>query len=1071
MDEELIEEENIAEDINFKALIQKIRDFWSLHDDGFTVEDVRNYFTLDELKSIIYKGHNGNSYNIMTFLFRDVLIDLKKLFTDDELIALMEERPDQIYELTKFASEDILIGLVEANPKDSSITESVSDQLTNDAARLKALKFVKKQDVMMPLIVSLDDDLIKVRLLSKIRDKTCRNEIIGSIKNEYIKERFISPINPNVSAIASISDDLRKVYYLRKYGIRLDEYDKGRIISTLKNPDLIYNLLKIYGDKVRARAISCLDKKVSEEYMDKYINLINNEKYLCLILLGMQEKYVIKYANRLKDKSLISLIKNGYYPKSKFNVVHELLKNIKEDYKFIETFNQIEKVPLYKDEYIDIVERFSEYYNIDFDRLLLMVKNTSLDLLKQVNNKNIMNILQSDEDTFNKLMGLFDKKELEMTKKTMNDILYAFLQKKYRKENNEILLTLNNILNAIKAKNKDYIINKLNEIKEDIDINKYINGSIDSFVELLLKKDEDSLDTLDKIVDEYKNFKKNQYILNNKDDTERECVKNLVDDTTVRSIIKEYPLNFIINLVKRGIHFFEPKNDKQRYLIKHFEIIEKTIKYFKDPKKYGKMPDDVKEHILTFYEVVIPTFDSDEYKEAKVKQEYQDVDSLFMVRVLSRIDINKLASTVFNDPELFNELKRYINAYKLCGWGSTFDKLITEAGLIFDDEVMACFIQYFGLSYNELKEKVENKTLDNISLTSLLDSSFCYSTASKRYSLLFGIEDYKYIVTDPGAMSSTLDKKVRINKALEYVKKMRSRKYVTVPPVDKVFTLKNGKSINIVVGNVSNMINLTYGERTNACMRIGGVGKELFRFCIEDENGFHIRFVNPRNNKFVTRVSCFRNGNTVFLNQLRDTVDREYDDDDIIEAAKLIAKELIELSKDSPNPIENVVVTPAYTMQSSGMTPVDLEVSSVDQGLKHIYNDYGDSGIVLASTNGRHLVPIKLGNKGLYRYPVQRDKKRVLYDRECREYIAHLKALDEHMNGTQVDDINIELDKTKVMCYCGEDWYVALDEKGNVESFVMKSSVNPDLAKEEMKEALESIKQKIPQELANSRTL
>ena len=38
----------------------------------------------------------------------------------------------------------------------------------------------------------------------------------------------------------------------------------------------------------------------------------------------------------------------------------------------------------------------------------------------------------------------------------------------------------------------------------------------------------------------------------------------------------------------------------------------------------------------------------------KVKQEYQDVDPLFMVRVLSRIDINKLASTVFNDPELYH---------------------------------------------------------------------------------------------------------------------------------------------------------------------------------------------------------------------------------------------------------------------------------------------------------------------------------------------------------------------------------------------------------------------------------
>ena len=33
-------------------------------------------------------------------------------------------------------------------------------------------------------------------------------------------------------------------------------------------------------------------------------------------------------------------------------------------------------------------------------------------------------------------------------------------------------------------------------------------------------------------------------------------------------------------------------------------------------------------------------------------------------------------------------------------------------------------------------------------------------------------------------------------------------------------------------------MNLTYGERTGACMRIGGAGKSLYNFCLKDENGF-----------------------------------------------------------------------------------------------------------------------------------------------------------------------------------------------------------------------------------------
>ena len=115
--------------------------------------------------------------------------------------------------------------------------------------------------------------------------------------------------------------------------------------------------------------------------------------------------------------------------------------------------------------------------------------------------------------------------------------------------------------------------------------------------------------------------------------------------------------------------------------------------------------------------------------------------------------------------------------------------------------------------------------------------------------------------------------------------------------------------MHVVVGNFTHPSNLTHGERTGACMRIGGAGKSLFDFCLEDDNGFHIRFVNPKTGKFVSRVSGFRNGNTVFLNELRFSEDSEYTNKDVVEACKLIARELIEVSKESELPIDNVVVT------------------------------------------------------------------------------------------------------------------------------------------------------------------
>ena len=71
---------------------------------------------------------------------------------------------------------------------------------------------------------------------------------------------------------------------------------------------------------------------------------------------------------------------------------------------------------------------------------------------------------------------------------------------------------------------------------------------------------------------------------------------------------------------------------------------------------------------------------------------------------------------------------------------------------------------------------------------------------------------------------------------------MYERKNISVPPVDEDLELSNGKRMNVVIGNVSDPINLTYGERTGACMRIGGHADSLFDFCLKDDNCFHIRF-------------------------------------------------------------------------------------------------------------------------------------------------------------------------------------------------------------------------------------
>ena len=112
------------------------------------------------------------------------------------------------------------------------------------------------------------------------------------------------------------------------------------------------------------------------------------------------------------------------------------------------------------------------------------------------------------------------------------------------------------------------------------------------------------------------------------------------------------------------------------------------------------------------------------------------------------------------------------------------------------------------------------------------------------------------------------------------------------------------------MGNFTSPINLTHGERTGACMRIGSNADSLYHFCLEDENGFHITFKDPKTGKYISRVSGFRNGNTVFLNELRCSLKpNKYSDADLEAFCQKTAEMLITKSKESGYPIDNVWVS------------------------------------------------------------------------------------------------------------------------------------------------------------------
>lgn len=1088
--------------VDYDEIVKKILDFWKKYDEkDLDPIELKKSFTNYEIAQILCYKYLNNNYNRVINMFADKINKISNLFNEEEVEELMKQIMLTPHNFKHFSDEKIL-SFISSYPESANYFASM---LSSDDAKIKGFNMIKRDDLKATFIYHLDSDQLKLEYLKKIPLKE-RGYVISSFKDDRLIEKNIKPFYSYKGRIISkLSDDSKKIYYFKKYFAILTKEDKFDIIYSLKNDEQILHLLKFCNDQIKADivisksdktdelkdkiiqmikskkqlATILTDRRISIDLIDKYINRFSNMNELFKIVYDLDDERKIRYLEKFNDKKKIELIEEIYNKKLKFKAIG-YIKNKELIFQLISHF---ENFPEYSDEFENIIDLYCDKYAIDKERLLFVVKNVSLSVLRVIENPNIMKILKSSQENFMKTMQFFNIEKLKMNSSTMNDILNTVLQREFRITQSHIILLFPNLMNEITNKNREILLTKLTEISQEFDINSVLlknNWTLEQFIDLLLNNNKDAINSLHLICTKFIRYKRNQYIKNNLQGTLGKCTINKYDkNDLMKHIINNYPIELIISYfpTKEGIDYFIKEHnllkEEEINLLLNNDLIKRIIAYKKNPNNYERIPEDVKNNMRLFnsiFEIIIseiPIENTKEGKFIKKSYEFEEVDIDKLVNIMMNLDIDKMEKTLFNNQELLDKLMTLWNQYKIGGWGKKINLLFENAGISVDAEIIANFIQYFGLSYKSLQEKEEKGEISTISITALLDLAACYSSESKKYSMIFDADNFKYIASNPGPNSATMLKEKRIEKAIQFLKKIRTREYVTVPPIDQDFVLKNGKKMNIVVGNFSNPINLTYGERTGACMRIGGAGESLFDFCLENENGFHIRFSNPNTGKFVSRVSGFRNGNTVFLNQLRYSEDSNYTNDDVVEACKLISTKIIELSKNSTIPIENVVITPYFSMRDSGMVSKDLNISNPQLGMKKFYVDVGSQMIILATSNqDNELVTPKLGIKKVPRYPVKRDKQRILYGRECREYVAHLKSLDQLLSGCKIDKINVEIDKKNIICFAGEDWCITIDEDLKFNEYIMNNTNNRKHAAEEMKSALIYLRQNLEKEIS-----
>ena len=520
---------------------------------------------------------------------------------------------------------------------------------------------------------------------------------------------------------------------------------------------------------------------------------------------------------------------------------------------------------------------------------------------------------------------------------------------------------------------------------------------------------------------------------------------------------------------------------EERDLINNGEALLAIISFHQNPQNNKENIVYIKQYNKVFNSILEKTLDrkvkNPPIPGLPIKYEIEKTKEKNLIGILISIKADQLKKTLFEDEESLTELIAFLNKYKILSWCDRYENLATEADLSFTMDSIAELINNYPSIIKALKKQADKLKIPfSPTLIKIMDEASVYDTYSSRFTLLFGKENFRRIKTNPGRFKGSWTKEQRISKSIALIRGMYKKEAIPVPSIDKDYTTSTNKKVHVVLGNTTDLINLTLGERTDACMRLGSAGDRLFRYALLDNKGFHICLYHPKTNEFISRLSCFRSGNTVVFNQLRHSVSQEYSDEELIDIIKQIADELIELTKDSPYPIDNILIDGKYGMENSRMSTVPLGVDVTDKSKitpyftleeqktlssKVVYSDVRDYGIVLSSSRpDKKLVPINL-SAPVPEYSPCRQNIKVYHDKQAQDQILHYKLLEGVINGSEIDRIDIEPNENIKICIAGEDWYISIDNEGNIEQFIMKGIKDITLATKEMKTVLETYKDKL----------
>ena len=369
----------------------------------------------------------------------------------------------------------------------------------------------------------------------------------------------------------------------------------------------------------------------------------------------------------------------------------------------------------------------------------------------------------------------------------------------------------------------------------------------------------------------------------------------------------------------------------------------------------------------------------------------------------------------------------------------------------------------------------EEFTIDN--LDKILDFKEVFKYADLKQISLLGKEVLKKIYSNNGFTSSS--QRERINVACDLMCAMVVRNESTVPFINGTY-----RNYKYSMYDSTDETLLTAGLDTNACFRCCAHDNDFLHYCALNKNGFVIKLTDLNGN-FIGRASGFRNGNGVYINQLRTIYDKKSSSypserDMIIKTFKQACSDIVEISQNNPNEenkIDFVVVTKSYTLDGTtsnvdtlttkiiGNNPMETDsedwkqfrrnTKNLREVLKQDYftTDFGNYSLICMKTAIGELTPekIKKGDvPGLYHRP--RKHLAISNPNENLEnYINRIRACYSYETGKDFNYFKLPYD-CKIIT--GDNWYIVFGNQEIIDSCYL---LDDHLAEKEFKTVIEQL--------------